>query len=110
MTGPKERPLGVYPNGTVDVRCWCEAEIVNVPIELVRRGQTGSCKYGCGPADISLRARAERRPQAGRRRAGGTEPITASVVLAAEHAFDREQLVAQEALEEGDDQPASATA
>jgi|GEM_PF-6620546 hypothetical protein len=68
MTGPKETPLGVYDNGTVDVRCWCEAEIVNVPLAVVRSGATGSCKHGCTPADISIRARPERRPQPRRRR------------------------------------------
>lgn len=73
MTGPKERPLGVYANGTVDVRCWCEAEIVNVPVEVVRRGETASCKHGCSPRDISARAPAERRPQPRRRRTAGEE-------------------------------------
>ena len=68
MTGPKETPLGIYKNGTVDVRCWCEAEIVNVPLEIVRAGRTGSCKYECTPADISIRARRERKPQPRRRR------------------------------------------
>jgi hypothetical protein len=67
VTGPKETALGIHANGTVDVRCWCEAEIVNVPLEVVRNGKTGSCKHGCDPSMISARAPAERRPQPRRR-------------------------------------------
>ncbi len=64
---PRVTDLGHYPDGTVDVRCWCEADVVRVERSLLMVGSTGPCELECTPAEISTRRPRERSPRRGLR-------------------------------------------
>ncbi len=58
---PHMPALGLYDDGSVDVRCWCEAAVINIPRAVLMEGRTGSCVRLCGPETVSMRAPKERR-------------------------------------------------
>lgn len=57
ITKHGETRKGVRRDGTLDCRCWCDAQTLTVSAEDVRAGRTGSCGSGCFPGAEPRRAK-----------------------------------------------------
>lgn len=78
--GPTERTIQSYEpqDGKLMARCWCQAHDVDVPVELIRAGQTISCgSEECHGLD-SAAVRQERIQRAGRLLAPARKPAVST--------------------------------